>query len=46
MDGAEETGFPIGLIVSEKDDQRYSLWGLIRQAEDIQNSLHELLQQG
>jgi hypothetical protein len=36
MDGVGGTDLQIDLIVSERDDQRYSHQGLIRQAEDIQ----------
>jgi hypothetical protein len=36
MDGAKRTHLQIDLIVSEKDDQRYSLQSLIRQAWEIQ----------
>jgi hypothetical protein len=36
MDGVGGTDLQIDPIVSERDDQRYSLQGLIRQVEDIQ----------
>jgi hypothetical protein len=38
MDGVGETDLRIDRIASERDDQKYSLQGLIRQAEDTLNS--------
>jgi hypothetical protein len=37
MDGVKGSDLQIDLIVSEKDDQRDSLWGLIKQASGIRN---------
>jgi hypothetical protein len=37
MDGVGKTDLQIDLIVSERDDQRYSHQGLIRQVWGIQN---------
>lgn len=46
MDGAKRTHPQIDLIASEKDDQRYSLQGLTRQAWEIQNRSWHVLANG